>query len=133
MQSFLDNVTRHCNRFNNSMATTFPGFIAKASLRNIIGPVVLVEFANVATVAEAPNGIIQNASIHMRFLLSLTGSDIKTPLTAFEITSPGLDKGLRDQGVKYRVIKGATPEECLQKLAAWFYKNEEAIKAVKKA
>lgn len=126
----VENATKACAEFNAKMAVIFPGYIAKAMMTNIIGPCVLIEFANVPTVKDAPSGIIQNASVHIRLLCSLFGANRKD-LSVYEIDgSKSIGRDLKEAGAKFRLIKAKTPAEALEKLAAWFEKNQSAINSI---
>jgi len=130
MQSTIDNATKGVNDFNTKMAVVFPGYIAKALVTNIIGPCVLIEFANVPSIKDAPYGIIQNASVHIRLLMSLSGAN-RQLLDEFEIDgAKSIGRDLRAAGAKFRVIKAKTPAEALMKLAGWFIKNQAAIDSI---
>lgn len=129
-QAIIDNATKAVADFNTKMAMMFPHYIAKAVMTNIIGPCVMIEFANVPTVKDAPNGIIQNASVHIRLVLSLTGAN-RQALDVYEIDgSKSIGRDLKAAGAKFRLIKAKTPAEALSKLYAWFAKNQTAIASI---
>ncbi|MNN61060.1 hypothetical protein D3C81_1762760 [compost metagenome] len=71
-----------------------------------------------------------NASGYMRFLMQLNGNSQHTVAKSFDIEQGIGSYQLRDKGVKFRKIKGKTPAEALQKLAAWLEKNADAIKSL---
>lgn len=124
----IESATIGAEAFNAQIKTVFPNFIAKAVVTNVLGKVVKVEFANVASVEDAPSRILMNCTGHMRFLLQLCNSK-GDALPVFEIDQ--LIRGYsRDKGPKFRKIKGKTPAEALKKLAEWFEKNKEVINAL---
>lgn len=126
----VENAAKACEVFNEKMAEAFPGYIAKAIMTNIIGPCVLIEFANVPSVKDAPNGIIQNATVHIRLVLSLFGPS-RSALTVYEIDGAKcIGRDLKAAGAKFRVIKEASPAEALAKLSKWFIKNQAAIASI---
>lgn len=126
----VENATKACEAFNEKMAVVFPGYIAKAIMTNIIGPCVLIEFANVPSVKDAPNGIIQNATVHIRLVLSLFGPNRKD-LGVYEIDgAKSIGRDLKAAGAKFRLIKAKSPAEALEKLADWFTKNQTAIASI---
>lgn len=130
MQDIIDNATQGVEAFNTKMSELFPGFIAKAVVTNIIGKCVMVEFANVPSVKDAPYGIIQNASVHIRLVLSLTDGHNR-PCKEFEIDGArSIGRDLKAAGAKFRIIKAKTPAEALEKLSAWFEKNQAAIVSI---
>lgn len=130
LEAVFDNAEKGINDFNAKMTALFPGYIAKALHGNLLGPCVLVEFANVPSVKDAPNGIIQNASIHIRLVLSLCDGH-RRPLSVYEIDgASSIDRELKAAGASFRIIKAKTPAEALTKLYAWFAKHQAAIASV---
>lgn len=128
MSELIKSAETGCESFNQSMKSIFPNFLAVARVKKILGNVVVAEFANVASAADAPNGIIMNATGHMRFMMHLGDSQGDYPDgTPVEIGLLMWTHHVRDAGVKFRKIKGKTPAEALEKLAAWFKKNADAI------
>ena len=71
-----------------------------------------------------------NATGQMRFMMHLNGNSQHNVANSFDIELLSWSHHLRNAGVKFRKIKGKTPAEALQKLAAWFEKNAETIKAI---
>jgi hypothetical protein len=130
MKDILDNAEKGVNDFNTKMALMFPNYITKAVVTNIIGPCVMIEFANVPTIKDAPYGIIQNASVHIRLLLSLSGPN-RQQLSVYEIDgAKSIGRDLKAAGANFRLIKAKTPAEALTKLYAWFAKNQAAIASI---
>lgn len=122
------NAAEGCEVFNAKLKEIFPNFIAKAYPRKILGDNIQITFANVADKSQAPSGYLMNASGYMAFFMQLNGSQ-HTVAKSFDIELQTWN-GCRGV-ITYRKIKGKTPAEALQKLAAWFEKNQDAIKAIK--
>lgn len=121
----IESATAAAEAFNAQMKKLFPGFLSRAVVKNILGKVVQIEFANVADASECPSGILMNATGHMRFLMQMCDSRGQV-LPTFDIDQ--LMRGYpRDKGPKFRKIKGKTPEAALKKLAEWFEKNKTVI------
>lgn len=121
------NAAEGCEAFNAKLKQLFPNFLSKAYPRKILGDNVQIVFANVADKSECSSGILMNASGYMSFFMQLNGSQ-HTVARSFDIE---LQTWNGCRGVlTFRKIKGKTPAEALQKLAAWFEKNQEAIKAI---
>lgn len=121
------NAAEGCEVFNVKLKELFPKFTAKAYPRKILGDNIQIVFANVADKSECPSGYLMNARGYMAFFMQLNGSQ-HTVARSFDIE---LQTWNGCRGVlTYRKIKGKTPAEALQKLAAWFEKNAEAIKAI---
>lgn len=124
----VESATNAADAFNARMKELFPTFIARAAVKNLLGKVVQVEFANVSSVDEAPSRILLNCSAHMRFLMQMCNGRGEA-LAVFEIDQ--LMRGYsRDKGPKFRKIKGKTPEDALKKLAIWFEKNKDIINSL---
>ena len=128
----IENIQKACESFNQSIATLFPAFMCKAVLTNNLGPSITVTFANVASVQDAPHGILMNASGYMRFMMHLTdnrgntlpeGSPVSIELLTWNIPH-------KSDKLKFRKINGKSVDEALSKLLAWFGKNAEAIKSL---
>lgn len=126
----VENAAEGITAFNAKMETVFPFFIARAYPRKLLGDNVEIEFANVASRDECASKILMNASGYMRFLLQLNGNSQHAVARVFEIEQGIGSYQLRDKGLKFRKIKGKTPAEALQKLAAWFEKNKAIIESV---
>lgn len=124
------NAAEGIQAFNNKMEQVFPFFIARAYPRKLLGDNVEIEFANVASRDDCASKILMNASGYMRFLLQLNGNSSGTVAKTFEIQQGIGSWQLREAGLKFRKIKGKTPAEALQKLAVWFEKNADIIKAI---
>ena len=121
------NAAEGCDVFNVKLKELFPNFMAKAYPRKILGDNIQIVFANVADKSQCSSGILMNASGYMSFFMQLNGSQY-TVARSFDIE---LQTWNGCRGVlTFRKIKGKTPAEALQKLAAWFEKNQEAIKAI---
>ena len=118
-----------CEVFNAKMKTIFPNFIAKAYPKKLLGENVGIEFANVADKSECSSGIVMNASGFMRFMMQLNHNNVNTVAESFDIELLTWNHEARNV-LKFRKIKGKTPSEALKKLAAWFEKNAETIKAI---
>lgn len=125
----VTNAAEGCEVFNAKMLELFPKFIGRAYPRKLLGENVEIVFANVADKSECSSGILMNASGYMKFLLQLN-SGVNTVATSFDIEQGIGSYQLRNAGLKFRKIKGKTPTEALQKLAAWFEKNADIIKSV---
>ena len=124
----VESATVGAEAFNAQMKNLFPDFIARAAVKNLLGKVVQVEFANVASVEQAPSRILLNCTGHMRFLMQMCNGRGEA-LAVFEIDQ--LMRGYsRDKGPKFRKIKGKTPAEALKKLAVWFEKNKDLINSL---
>ncbi|MNC26415.1 hypothetical protein D3C76_165340 [compost metagenome] len=126
----VENAAGGCDAFNVRMTSTFPRYIVNARPVKLLGDNVQIEFANVADKSECSSGILMNASGYMRFLMQLNGNSQHTVAKSFDIEQGIGSYQLRDKGVKFRKIKGKTPAEALQKLAAWLEKNADAIKSL---
>lgn len=121
------NAAEGCDVFNVKLKELFPNFMAKAYPRKILGDNIQIVFANVADKSQCSSGILMNASGYMSFFMQLNGSQY-TVARSFDIE---LQTWNGCRGVlTFRKIKGKTPAEALQKLAVWFEKNQEAIKAI---
>lgn len=112
------------DQFNKDMRILFPKFLVNA--RPFMGSIA-IGFANVEKTSDAPNGIIENATGFMRFMMHLTtGTGKPLPANApVEIelltwSNPG-------RILKFRQIKGDSPAQALDKLFTWFKKNKDII------
>lgn len=128
------NITEKANKaaeqFNVSMAELFPSYMAKAVVSTNLGGALVISFANVASVDDAPNKILMNASGYIRFMMHLTDGRGKTltDTSPVEIELLTWSIPYKSELIKYRKIKGKSPEEAMQKLFKWFEKNAEAIR-----
>lgn len=110
--------------YNEKIKETFPSFYTVARVQKIIGAEhIIFEFSNVSSPAEAPNGILLNATAHMRFMLSKEVEHSVIELLTWHYK-------LKPTGVKFRKIKGKTPVEAVEKLLKWFSKNKPLIESV---
>lgn len=123
------NAAEGCEVFNAKLKELFPNFIAKAYPRKILGDNIQIVFANVADKSECSSGILMNASGYMTFFMQLNDSQT-TVAKSFDMELQTWHHESRNV-LKFRKIKGKTPAEALQKLAAWFEKNQDIIKAIK--
>lgn len=76
-----------------------------------------VRYTNARTAEDCVSGIYENDPAYMSFAIwnDSEGFYIEAPTTHRSV--------LRNAGVKFRKIKGATEKICADKLAAWFKKN----------
>lgn len=124
----VTNAAEGCEVFNTKLKELFPNFLAKAYPRKILGDNIQIVFANVADKSQCSSGILMNASGYMSFFMQLNGSQ-HTVARSFDIELQTWHGASREV-LKFRKIKGKTPAEALQKLAVWFEKNAEIIKAI---
>lgn len=125
----VDDAATGAEAFNAKMLEVFPKFIARAYPRKILGENIEIVFANVADKSECSSGILMNATGYMKFLMQLNDG-VNTVAKSFDIELGTWSYHLRNAGLKFRKIKGKTPTEALQKLAAWYEKNAEIIRSV---
>jgi len=128
IQEAVTNAAEGCAIFNAKMVELFPVYIALARPRKLLGDNVEIEFANVSNRSECSSGILMNASGHMRFMMQLN-EGVNTVANSFDIDLLTWHHQARSV-LKFRRIKGKTPAEALQKLAVWFEKNQDIIKAI---
>lgn len=127
--TIIENANKSAEHFNASITSLFPSYMAKAAVSTNLGGALVIEFANVASVEDAPNGIILNATGHMRFMMHLSDNRGKTLADGSPVEIELLTWSIpyKSEVIKYRKIKGKSPEEAMQKLFKWFEKNAEAI------
>lgn len=132
MTSMIDSATKACEQFNSTIISVFPQFICKSVVKQNLGLHVVVEFANVKSAQECASGILMNASGHMRFMIHLCDNRGKelSPGEAVEIEILMMHYKAKQAGLKFRKIKGKTPEEAMEKLAAWFEKNKNILESI---
>lgn len=129
IQDAVANAAEGCEIFNTKMGELFPLFIVLARPRKLLGDNVQIEFANVSDRSQCVNGILMNASGHMRFMMQLNENSTHTIAKSFDIELM-MWHPKANSVLKFRKIKGKTPAEALQKLAIWFEKNAEIIKSI---
>ena len=127
--TIIENANKAAEQFNEAMASLFPSYMANAVASTNLGGALVISFANVASVDDAPNKIIMNATGHMRFMMHLSDNIGKTLADGSPVEIELLTWAIpyKSEVIKYRKIKGKSPEEAMQKLFKWFEKNAEAI------
>lgn len=130
--NIIEKANKAAEQFNAAMAELFPSYIAKAVVSTNLGGALVASFANVASAEDAPNKILMNASGYMRFMMHLTDGRGKTLAddAPAEIELLTWSIPYKSEVIKYRKIKGESPEEAMQKLFKWFEKNAEAIRSL---
>lgn len=110
--------------YNEKIKEIFPSFYTVARVQKVLGEEdIYFEFSNVGSPAEAPHGILLNATAHMRFMLSKEVEHFAIDLLTWHYS-------LKPAGVTFRKIKGKTPVEAVEKLLKWFSKNKPLIESV---
>lgn len=127
--NIIEKANKAAEQFNAAMIELFPSYMAKAVVSTNLGGALVVSFTNVASVEEAPNKILMNASGYMRFMMHLTNGRGKTLTDDSPVEIELLTWSIphKSEIIKYRKIKGKSPEDAVQKLFKWFEKNAEAI------
>lgn len=112
-----------CDSFNAKIREEFPGCFVNARVQRMIGgDTIVITFANVPRLEDAPNGIAENANAFMRLLVHREppGATIERPTMHYN-----------DKALKFRKISAKTEAEAMTKLADWFIRNKAVILASK--
>ena len=130
--TIIENANKAAEQFNEAMASLFPSYLAKAVVSTNLGGALVITFANVASIEDAPNKILMNASGYMRFMMHLSDNKGKTLADGSPVEIELLTWSIpyKSTVIKYRKVKGKSPEEAVQKLLKWFEKNAEAIRSL---
>lgn len=129
MTTLIEQAQAEAVRFNEAMAKEFPSCMSKASVMTNIGGSVLIEFANVSSKEQAPNGILMNCNRHMKFMIHLS-TDFGKALpvdSPVEVELLNWHFECKKAGLKFRKIKAKSITEALPKLVDWFQKNADKI------
>lgn len=103
---------------DKALRAIFPTSGIRVHQRNLIGQSnVHILYANAATKEDCASGILENDPAFMLFAIFDDGDGfaIEAPTTHSRV--------LKNAGVKFRKIKGATEMACAIKLVEWFKKN----------
>jgi len=121
---YLAGVQKAIDNFNKGMSKMFPesAWIASAKLVKILGYVVIIEFAD-----KDWDVTIHNSIYHMQFIIHLSTS-ANAVVKDFPVELQMFSSMLKNSGVAYRKVKGKDVNDALNKLLAWFKKNEKKIK-----
>ena len=130
--TIIENANKAAKQFNEDMDSLFPSYMIKAIASPNLGGALVITFANVASAEDAPNKILMNASGYMRFMMHLTDNKGKTLVDGSPVEIEVLNWSIpyNSEVIKYRKIKGKSPEEAMRKLFKWFEKNAEAIRSL---
>lgn len=125
MTTLIEQAQAEAVRFKEAMDKEFPSCMSKASVMTNLGGSVLIEFANVSSLEEAPNGILINCNRHMKFMIHLSTDFGKALPVGVELLNWHFE--CKKAGLKFRKIKAKSITEALNKLVDWFQKNAYKI------
>lgn len=107
-----------CVYLDSALRAIFPTSGLRAHSRTIIGQSnVHILYTNASRKEDCQSNILENDPAFMAFAIwsDSEGFHIEAPTTHSRV--------LKNAGVKFRKIKGATEKVCAEKLVAWFKKN----------
>lgn len=131
-EEVIQKTNEAADQFKNKMGILFPDAMVSASIRTVLGGQSLyINFANIKSREEAPQGIMQNVSSYFQIVMDVTHDAKYKPITTFvvEMVSGGVSRRVQSFGVKqFRKISAKTPTEALNKTFKWFQTNADDIK-----